>query len=76
MKTRSTDEYKNMTQYDACAYAEGFSNDTPTDIQLAAAWQYIFDNQLWRSLQGWYGRVLFNNLIPAGMIDTSPLTEQ
>jgi hypothetical protein len=75
MNIRATDEYKSMTQYDACAYAEGFADKAPTDYTLAAAWQYIYDNQLWRSLQGWYGRVLFNELIPAGLIDTSPLTK-
>lgn len=69
MKIRSTDEYKTMTPYNACAIAEGFSGDTPTDAELAAAWQYIYDTRLYAQLQGWYGRVIFNDLIPAGLIE-------
>ena len=76
MKTRSTNEYKNMTPYDACAYVGGFSGNTPTEMQLLAAWQYIYDNQIWRELEGWYGRVLFNGMIPDGLIDNSPLTKK
>lgn len=69
MSIRDTDEYKNMNTYDACAIAEGFSETEPTQEQTAAAWQYIYDNQMYTWLQGWYGRVIFNDLIPAGMIE-------
>lgn len=69
---KDTAEYKAMTPYLACAIAEGFcEGEDATTEQRAAAWQYIYDTGLWRSLQGWYGRVIFNDLIPAGLIETA-----
>jgi len=65
---RASKVYKNMNAYDACAIAEGFAAETPTADQLQAAWQYIADTGLYHQLQGWYGRVIFNDLIPAGTI--------
>ena len=68
MSIRDTKEYKIMTPYDACAFAEGFASNEPTQGQLAAAWQYIYDQNLHRQLQGWYGRNV-RDLLDAGMIE-------
>ena len=67
---RETDFYKNMTPFRACECAEGFGSgeDASRDEQIAA-WQYIHDTGLWKTLQGFYGRTL-HALINEGLIDT------
>ena len=53
---RNTDLYKSMTPYMACGLAEGFEEGTYEDQLIA--WQYIRDTNLWKSLQGFYGRTV------------------
>ena len=46
-----------MTDYLACAIAEGFcEGENATEEQQIEAWQYLHDTRLAYSLQGWYGR--------------------
>jgi len=68
MSVRDTRAYKIMNQYDACAFIEGFSGEEATQEQLAAAWQYIYDEGLHYILQGFYGRCMIS-LIDAGLIE-------
>lgn len=68
MKTiRDSKIYKQMTAYNACAIAEGFSGDEPTEEELNAAWQWLVDTGTCWNLQGWYGRSAMN-LIESGTI--------
>ena len=56
------------TPYKACAYAEGFcEGENATEDEVHDAWQYIVDEDLCSSLQGWYGRNA-NDLIEGGLI--------
>ena len=68
MSIRETKEYKSMNPYDACAFAEGFSSSEPTQEQIAAAWQYIYDEGMHYTLQGWYGRNVLD-LLDNGLIE-------
>jgi hypothetical protein len=68
MSIRQTKLYKEMTRYNACACAEGFcGGESASEEEVLAAWQYIWDTGLWRSLQGWYGRTV-HDLIDEGII--------
>lgn len=45
--------------YLACAYAEGFcEGENATLVETLHAWAYIHKHQLFKTLQGWYGRTL------------------
>jgi len=68
MKIRDTRAYKTMNSFDACALIENFSDREQTDENLAAAWQYIYDEGLHYQLQGFYGRTV-RDLLDAGMIE-------
>jgi len=58
-----------MTQYLACAIAEGFcEGEGATEEQKKEAWQYLVDTGLAWKLQGWYGRTA-QGLIEAGVIN-------
>ena len=47
------------TFYLACAYAEGFGEgENATLDERMEAWSFIAVNELWRGLQGWYGRMV------------------
>ena len=66
---RESEYYKNMTPYHACECAEGFcAGEDATEDEQLAAWQYIRDLELWRNLQGFYGRNV-HALLDAGVID-------
>ena len=66
--TRASDEYKSMDSYHACEVAEGFgSGEDATPEETRAAWQYILDTGLYKTLQGWYGRTV-TTLMAAGEI--------
>lgn len=68
MNIRATKEYKSMTSYLACAFAEGFcEGENASEKEQLAAWQYIWDKGLWKSLQGWYGRTV-HSLVEDGVI--------
>lgn len=69
---RSTPEYKGMDSTKASMFAEGWGDgENATQAQQAAAWQYINDTGIWRSLQGWYGRNV-QNLVDQGLIGPPP----
>ncbi len=56
---RNTKLYKELNTYLACAIAEGFNEgDVATEKEQLIAWQYIEDKELYRGLQGWYGRTV------------------
>ena len=58
-----------MTDYLACAIAEGFcEGENATEEQQIEAWQYLHDTRLAYSLQGWYGRTA-TKLIEEGKIN-------
>jgi hypothetical protein len=63
---RETQEYKDMTRYNAVAWAEGFEEGT--EAQTLAAWQYLHDTKLGYSLQGFFGRTL-TAMIQEGVIE-------
>ena len=56
-----------MTPYLACAIAEGFcEGEGASEEEQIEAWQYLIDNGICWSLQGWYGRTAMR-LIEAGV---------
>ena len=57
-----------MTNYDACAIAEGFCGYEPTLDEQLQAWAHLISTGLAWSLQGWYGRQAAA-IIDAGWID-------
>jgi hypothetical protein len=58
-----------MTNYLACAIAEGFcEGEGATRDEQIQAWQYLHDTGLAYSLQGWYGRTA-KQLIEEGIIN-------
>jgi hypothetical protein len=52
--------------YTAVGLAEGFI-ESNSEEEVIAAWQYIYDNDLWQGLQGWFGRTV-NDLLKQGII--------
>jgi hypothetical protein len=68
MSIRDTRAYKIMNSFDACAFIEGFSGEEATQEQLAAAWQYIYDEGLHYQLQGFYGRTI-HDMLDNGLIE-------
>jgi hypothetical protein len=57
MKTKTKVKKTKMTNYLACAIAEGFcEGEDATQEQQIEAWQYLIDTGLCWKLQGWYGR--------------------
>lgn len=65
---RKTKEYKVMTPYLACAYAEGFCEGEGASKTLELiAWQFIWDNKLHSNLQGFYSKTV-NELIKMKLI--------
>ena len=65
---RDTKFFKSLNSYKAAAYAEGFcEGENATDDEQTAAWQYIYDHELYLSLQGWFGRTC-RDLLEAGII--------
>ena len=59
-----------MDNYRAVALAEGFEDGTEEEV--LAAWQYLVDNGLAWSLQGWFGRMAAA-LLQAGKIKARTL---
>lgn len=57
--------YKNLNNYTAICLVEGFEEGT--EIEIMCAWQYIWDKSLWKSLQGFFGRVV-NSLVEQKLI--------
>ncbi|MBC8302161.1 MAG: hypothetical protein H8E55_41145 [Pelagibacterales bacterium] len=57
-----------MTRYMAVGIAEGFE-EAESKEQIIEAWQFIYDNNIHHSLQGWFGRNL-QELINSGYINT------
>ena len=69
MKLRATKFYKSLDNYNAVAYAEGFcEGEGATELEQLSAWQYIKDNELHRSLQGFFGRTV-EDLTNRGLIN-------
>jgi len=54
-----------MDAYMAVGIAEGFE-EAENEEQVIEAWQYIIDNKLYLSLQGWFGRTA-RHLIEQGI---------
>jgi hypothetical protein len=61
-----------MNHYRAVALAEGFEDGTEDEV--LAAWQYIWDHGLWRSMQGWFGRQVYS-MVMEGLISADRLGE-
>lgn len=60
--------YEKMNTYHACEIAEGFgAGEDPTQEQQRAAWQYLYDQQAYMWLQGFYGRTM-RDMINDGFI--------
>lgn len=57
----------NLTAYKAIGIAEGFEQAT-CPREVLASWQYISTNELWRGMQGFFGRNV-NTLISDGIIE-------
>ena len=55
-----------LDAYTAVGIAEGFV-ESNSEEEVIAAWQYIYDNDLWQGLQGWFGRTV-NDLLQEGII--------
>ncbi len=55
-----------LDAYTAVGLAEGFI-ESNSEEEVIAAWQYIYDNDLWQTLQGWFGRTV-NDLLKEGII--------
>lgn len=55
-----------LDAYTAVGLAEGFI-ESNSEEEIIAAWQYIYDNDLWQGLQGWFGRTV-NDLLKQGII--------
>jgi len=55
-----------LDAYTAVGIAEGFVESNSKE-EVIAAWQYIYDNDLWQGLQGWFGRTV-NDLLQKGII--------
>ena len=55
-----------LNAYTAVGLAEGFI-ESNSEEEVIAAWQYIYDNNLWQGLQGWFGRTV-NDLLQEGII--------
>ena len=61
-------EKEPMNSYLACAIAEGFcEGEGASEEEQIEAWQYILDTDLWKNLQGWYGRTV-HALLEQGLI--------
>lgn len=68
MRIRARKFYKELNDYTACAYAEGFcEGENATYEEQLCAWQYIRDTGIWRHLQGFYGRNV-HYLLEQGLI--------
>lgn len=68
IRLRARKFYKELDHYKACAYAEGFNEgENATREEALCAWQYIRDTEIWRHLQGFYGRTVYD-LLKAGLI--------
>lgn len=59
-----------MTNYEAVSIAEGFCDFTPTEQEIAEAWQHLIDTGLVWTLQGWFGRTA-EQLIEQGVCTAS-----
>lgn len=66
VNARNSKYYKKMGRYNAVAVAEGFCEHNPSPKEQQAAWQYIIDTGMWKSLQGFFGRTA-NHLIEQGI---------
>lgn len=64
---RNSIQYKNLTLYDACGFAEGWL-ETKSKKQVLASWQYLIDTGVVWKLQGWFGKQA-SHLIESGIID-------
>lgn len=65
---RASEEYKNMTIFRSIEIIEGLKAEDLSDLQIMAAWHFMYDNG---HLQGWYGRICAD-LVEEGKI--TPLT--
>jgi len=63
---QNSPEYKALTPYMATGIAEGFE-ESESEEQTIAAWQYLHDTKLAYQLQGWFGRTA-TSLIEQGII--------
>jgi len=64
METKFSDDSL-ITDYNAVGIAEGFVESPSTDDaniikDEIRAWSYIAGKELWRGLQGWFGRSIQN----------------
>lgn len=54
-----------MDNYTAVGLAEGFIEGTEEEV--ISAWQHIYDKGLWKGLQGFFGRTVYQ-LLEEGII--------
>ena len=64
---------RTLDPFTACSIVEGFcGGENATDEERVAAWQYIIDTGLYKTMQGWYGRTA-RDLIEAGICTYPPV---
>lgn len=66
MSVETIEKKYTFTPYTAVGVAEGFE-ESESEEHTIAAWQYIYDNDLWQGLQGFFGRTV-HNLLEQGII--------
>ena len=63
---QNSEFYRSLTPYMAVGIAEGFEPSENYDENVAA-WQYIYDNGMYKHLQGFFGRSL-REMIDKGIV--------
>ena len=67
-KMRKTKFYKNLNNYLAVAFAEGFcEGEGASEVEQITAFQYIYDNKMLAGLQGRFSGIV-NTLLDNKMI--------
>lgn len=66
-RPRATKLYKELNPYRACSIAENFDGQEIPQRNYQVAWQYIYDLEMYKYLQGWYGRTV-SSLLEQGLL--------